>query len=339
VATVAQLAGVSSATVSKVLNGQAGVSAATRQRVEALLREHGYRRPAVTEPAAAIEVVFYGLEGDLATHILGGVERVARQHDLAVVFTNALNPVQEARSWSEQVLARRPLGVIAVHSQFTPDQQGQLAVSGIPVVALDPMGEPTHDTPSVGATNWNGGVTVARHLLQLGHRRIAVISGPTEFLCARARLEACRATLDTAGTPLDDRRVRSGHFAYEDGLRLAEELRSAARPADRPGVRQRPPGPGRVPSRAPGRTADPRRTQRGRLRRHPDRPLVRSPADHRPATVLRHGPDRRADAAVTRQRRSPHAEPGRTWHNTHHPGQHRTTYRDPPETRMKAPLH
>lgn len=54
-ATVAQLAGVSAATVSKVLNGQAGVGPATRQRVEALLREHGYRRPAVNEPAAAIE--------------------------------------------------------------------------------------------------------------------------------------------------------------------------------------------------------------------------------------------------------------------------------------------
>lgn len=223
-ATVAQLAGVSAATVSKVLNGHAGVSADTRQRVETLLREQGYRRPAVNQPAAAIEVVFYGSEGDLAAQIIDGVEQEARQHDLAVITTNALCQVQAARSWSEQLLARRPLGVIAVHSRFTPEQHGQLAVSGIPLVALDPMGEPALATPSVGATNWNGGVTATRHLLELGHRRIAVISGPVDLLCARARLEACRATLDTAGVPLDDRLVRSGHFQVDNGLRLAQEL-------------------------------------------------------------------------------------------------------------------
>jgi LacI family xylobiose transport system transcriptional regulator len=224
VATVAGLAGVSAATVSKVLNGHAGVAADTRVRVENVLREHGYRRPAITEPAAAIELVFYGWEGDLATHILDGVEREARQRQLAVVTTNALCPVVAARTWSEQLLARRPMGVIVVHSRFTPDEYSQFAVGGIPLVALDPMGEPAHATPSVGATNWNGGVTAARHLLGLGHRRIAVISGPLDLLCARARLEAWRATLDTAGAPLDPRLVRAGRFQLDDGLRLAESL-------------------------------------------------------------------------------------------------------------------
>jgi LacI family xylobiose transport system transcriptional regulator len=222
---VAKLAGVSSTTVSKVLNGQSGVGADTRRRVETLLHEHGYRRPKVTGPAAAVEVVFYGLEGELTTDIMGGVARVARQHDLAVVFTEAV-ATTKGRPWAEQLLARHPLGVIAVHSHFTPQQHAQLAVSGIPLVALDPMGEPTHDTPSVGATNWNGGVQAARHLLDLGHRRIGVISGPVGYLVASARLEACRAALDTAGVPLDERLVRRGHFWFQEGLRLAEELLS-----------------------------------------------------------------------------------------------------------------
>lgn len=138
-ARIAQLAGVSVSTVSKVLNGHAGVAADTRRRVETTLREHEYRRPRVTDPAAAIEVVFYGLEGDLATNIMDGVERVARHHDLAVGFTNALNGVDVTRSWSEQLLARRPRGIIVVvHSHFTPEQHGPLAASGIPLVALDP---------------------------------------------------------------------------------------------------------------------------------------------------------------------------------------------------------
>ena len=226
VATVARLAGVSATTVSKVLNGQAGVAADTRQRVEAMLREHGYRRPQVSEPAAAIEVVFYGISGDIEIRVIDGVERLARQHDLSVTVTNALNPVHAARSWSEQLLARRPLGVIAVHSHFTHEHHDQLAVSGIPVVALDPMGEPTHTTPSVGATNWSGGITAARHLLDLGHRRIGLISGPTGYLCAHARLEAWRVALDTAGTPVDTALVRAGHFSVHDGLQAAQELLS-----------------------------------------------------------------------------------------------------------------
>jgi LacI family xylobiose transport system transcriptional regulator len=118
--------------------------------------------------------------------------------------------------------------VIAVHSRFTPDQHAQLAVSGIPLVALDPLGEPSHPTPSVGATNWSGGVTAARHLVELGHTRIAVISGPTDWLCARARLEASRAALETAGVPLPERSVRSGHFSFGDGLRHGAELLSLA---------------------------------------------------------------------------------------------------------------
>ena len=54
----------------------------------------------------------------------------------------------------------------------------QLRTRGIPFVVVDPTGEPLHDTPSIGATNWNGGLTATRHLLRLGHRRIGVIAGP-----------------------------------------------------------------------------------------------------------------------------------------------------------------
>jgi LacI family xylobiose transport system transcriptional regulator len=230
VATIAQLAGVSAPTVSRVLNGRSGVALETRRRVEALLREHGYRRPAAVVPAASVEVVFYGLESHLAIEIMRGVEQVVRVHELAVGFSEVAGRASEGRSWAEQLLARRPLGVIAVYPAFTPQQHGQLAVSGIPLVALDPTGEPLHTTPSVGAANWNGGIAATRHLLDLGHRRIAVISGPTEYLCARARLEACRAAMDAAGVPLDPRLVRTGRFFFEEGLRLGRELLSLPDP-------------------------------------------------------------------------------------------------------------
>lgn len=225
VAAIARFAGVSAPTVSKVLNGRSGVAPETRRRVEAVLREHGYRRPEKVSRAASIEIVFYGMQSNLAVEIMHGVERVASAHHLAVSFTDAVHQASEGRSWAQDLLARRPTGVIAVRMGFTSEQHALLAASAIPLVVLDPTGEPEHPVPSVGAANWSGAIAAARHLLDLGHRRIAVVAGPTERLCARARLEGIRAALDAAGAPLDDRLVRIGQwFAFEDGLNHAREL-------------------------------------------------------------------------------------------------------------------
>lgn len=220
-ASIARLAGVSAPTVSRVINGRSGVALSTRQRVEAVIREHGYQRPDSVEPVAILELVFHALESLWALEIIRGVEQVAREHELAVVLTEMQGRLTPGRAWTEQVLTRRPTGVVAVFSELTVAQQSQLATRGIPLVVLDPTGEPLHETPSVGATNWSGGQAATRHLLDLGHRRIAMISGPPEWPCCRARLDGYRAAMDAAGaTPL----VRVSTLYVEGGLRDAREL-------------------------------------------------------------------------------------------------------------------
>jgi LacI family transcriptional regulator, xylobiose transport system transcriptional regulator len=223
-ATVARLAGVSVPTVSKVINGRSGVSPTTRHRVEAILHEQGYRRPQSVGPVPILEVAFRALESHLAVEILRGVETVAREHELAVAFTEIDGRHGSGRTWIDQILARRPTGLIAVYFESDPRQQARLATSSIPVVALDPTGEPLHDTPSVGATNWSGGLTATRHLLGLGHRRLAMINGPADFLCARARLDGFRAALDEARLPFEPELVRPGQFRFEDGVEQGLEL-------------------------------------------------------------------------------------------------------------------
>ncbi|MBB5872815.1 DNA-binding LacI/PurR family transcriptional regulator [Allocatelliglobosispora scoriae] len=221
---IARLAGVSAPTVSKVLNGRPGVALDTRRRVEAILQEQGYRRPDAIGPAPVLEVVFHALESHLAIEIMRGVEGVARGQSLAVGFTEMRGREEPGRSWLEQVLSRRPVGVIAVYSEPAATEQARLAASSIPLVTLDPTGEPLHDVPSVGAANWSGGVAATRHLLDLGHRRIAMVGGPTGFLAARARLDGFRAAMDAAGVPVDPRLVRDGRFFFEDGLRHGRDL-------------------------------------------------------------------------------------------------------------------
>jgi LacI family xylobiose transport system transcriptional regulator len=223
-AVIARLAGVSTPTVSRVLNGRSGVAEETRRQVEAVLREHGYRRLSAVAPVASVEVVFHGLGSHLTVSILRGVEEVIRTQELVVGFTDVRSRAPAERPWAEQVLARRPVGVIAVHSYFTPQEHALLTASGIPLVALDPFGMPPDSVPSVGSTNWNGGVAATRHLLELGHRRIAVIGGEARSLVARARLDACRAAMDAAGVSLDERLIRAGRLQFEDGFEFGREL-------------------------------------------------------------------------------------------------------------------
>mgnify|MGYP006330717697 FL=1 len=222
-ATIAALAGVSPPTVSKVLNGRTGVGEGTRQRVEALLRDHGYRRPDPDRTSQGLEVVFYAMLGSIAVEILRGVEEVASQSDLTVGFTDVYRRVTAGQPWAEPLLLRRPTAVIAVFAGFTAENRELLQASGVPLVAVDPTGD-LHTIPSVGSTNWSGALAATRHLLDLGHRRIGVITGPVGGLPARARLDGFRAALDAAGVPGDPQLVRNGLFVFEQGRDLGLEL-------------------------------------------------------------------------------------------------------------------
>jgi LacI family xylobiose transport system transcriptional regulator len=222
---VARQAGVSVPTVSKVVNGRPDVSAETRRRVEEVIASTGYRRaPRATDRSDLLEVVFHELESEWALEIVMGVEEAARERHMAVVITEMHGRRTPGRDWIEGVLARRPVGLVVVFSNLSAAMRAQLHRSGIPFVVVDPTGEPVHDTPSVGATNWSGGVAATRHLIGLGHSRIGVIAGPREILCSRARLDGYRAAMDAAGLPVDEALVRHGDFHVASGERLARAM-------------------------------------------------------------------------------------------------------------------
>ena len=232
IAFIAEQTGVSVPTVSKVVNGRSDVSSETRRRVEAAIIEHGYQRaPRSVARSPLIEVIFHELESEWALEIVRGVERVAGRHHIAVVISEMQGRRTPGRGWIEGVLARRPMGVIAVFSDLSASMREQLRARDIPFVVVDPTGEPLHDTPSVGATNWNGGLTATRHLIALGHRRIAVIGGPAGILCSRARVDGFRAAMDEAGVPIDPSLVSRGAFQVDEGIATGRAL--LARP-DRP---------------------------------------------------------------------------------------------------------
>jgi DNA-binding LacI/PurR family transcriptional regulator len=223
IAYIAESAGVSVPTVSKVINGRSGVSADTRARVEDLINQHGYRKPVSANRSNVVELVFRELESLWAVEIIRGVERVARKHRAGVMVSEfGLHDSTAPASWDDTV-ARRPHCVLSV-AQLSAAEREELKAKGIPFVVFDPTGDLPDDVPFVGATNWTGGRAATRHLTELGHRRIAMIAGPDHVLFCRARQDGYRAAMSAAGLPVDPEFVVHAELSREDGQVAAAGL-------------------------------------------------------------------------------------------------------------------
>ena len=230
-AQVASKAGVSLSTVSKVLNGRPDVSTPTRLKVERLLDTHGYRRTAAaSSDAPLIELVFHELESTWAMELIRGVENVARDAGASVVLTESGTRHAPGPEWLEGVLRRRPLGVVLVFSTLPATLKHTLRSRAIPFAIVDPAGDPEPDVPSVGSANWAGGLAATRHLVELGHRRIGIISGPEDMLCSLARVDGFRSAMSMARLDVAPELVRFGDFHVQGGFRHAETLLDLADP-------------------------------------------------------------------------------------------------------------
>ena len=231
-AAIAAEAGVSLPTVSKVVNGRRDVAPATRALVERLLDERHYTRVGQhrNRRSGLIDLVFNGLDSPWAVEILRGVEEWGCGHGTGVTVSAVRHGDARPASWTTGLAGHDTDGVILVIAQFTPGQLDQLREADIPLVVVDPVDPPPPDLPSVGATNWAGGLTATEHLLGLGHRRIGVIAGPDDYLCSRARTDGYRSALGRAGIEFDPELVRNGDFEHEGGFSRGGELLYLADP-------------------------------------------------------------------------------------------------------------
>lgn len=227
-AEIAAEAGVSLATVSKVLNGRTDVSASTRARLEEDLARHGYRRRNSAQRGEFVELVFPELESAWSIEVIEGVEGVVKAAGLSLVLTVSGNRHAPAEEWIEGVLRRRPVGVVMVFSDLAAPQRETLRLRGIPFAVVDPAGDPPDDVPSIGSANWSGGLMATRHLIELGHRRIAAITGPEDMMCSLARLDGYRSAMNAAGLPVDPAWERFGDFHTTGGEAHTRELLALA---------------------------------------------------------------------------------------------------------------
>jgi LacI family xylobiose transport system transcriptional regulator len=228
-AQLAEEAGVSLSTISKVLNGRTDVAAATRDRVERLLDSHDYRRRNVAG-STLIELVFHELNQDWSLEFIEGAMETVASAGMSLVLTTSGDWHSPGPEWVSSVLRRRPAGVLLVFADLAPNLREQLRARAIPFAVIDPTGDPPKGVPSVGSANWTGGLEATRHLIELGHRRIGVITGRPDMMCSLARLDGFRSAMSTAGLPVPEDRVQIGDFSVEGGRRGAEALLASAEP-------------------------------------------------------------------------------------------------------------
>jgi LacI family transcriptional regulator len=224
-AQIAREAGVSVPTVSRVLNGHADVSPETRARVERLLDVRGYRRRTrQRQTVHLVDLVFPDLDSTWAVEIIRGVEETTHAEGVGTVVSAIHGRVDSARQWLQNVRERDCDAVIFVTSHLEPQLQIELRKLDVPTVVVDPTGGPERAGPTIGATNWSGGLSATQHLLDLGHRRIGLIAGPPRLLCSRARMDGYRSALESAGLSVDPTLTFEGDFSHESGFELGRKL-------------------------------------------------------------------------------------------------------------------
>ncbi|MEU7743434.1 LacI family DNA-binding transcriptional regulator [Nonomuraea sp. NPDC049158] len=219
-ATVAASAGVSVATVSKVLNGRREVAPDTRSLVQSLLREHGYVPRSShrdrTEGSATVEMWVDEMCA-YSTEIIKGTIDAGAEAGVAVVVSGTKS-MGGGTSWARDLVAAGRRAMITLTNGPTKAQLAALSRVRLPVVVIDPLNLPDAPVSSVGCTNFAGGLSATQHLLNLGHRRIAYLGGPATAAVNQARMQGFRAAMEAAGVAVPPEYVRTTGFCYPHGL-------------------------------------------------------------------------------------------------------------------------
>ena len=226
---MAELAGVSVGTVSHVITGSAHVREPLRIKVEAAIRELNYHpnnvaRSLKTNKTRTLGIVIPDVTIPFFPQVVSGAEAAARARGYVLMAVNSGDDCERQKELLSLLRANRVEGILlVVASAPTPHAQiSRILESGIPIVCLDRVPERLR-VDSVSVKNDQAAKLGVEHLLAVGSRSIAVVTGPLALRNEQQRLLGCKQFLETAGAPLDDGMVWEGNLRVEDVAALCRE--------------------------------------------------------------------------------------------------------------------
>lgn len=231
---VAALAGVSVASVSRVLNEQSTVARVIRERVEAAVAELGYRPHAAarslrSQRTQSIGLVIGDITNPFFTALAKAVEAEARRAGYTVLLGNGQESVELQDAYLQELQTHRLDGLLLSPAPGESAVLREVAAAGRPVVLVDRSVDGL-GLPVVKTDDASGVIALIDHLVALGHRRIAIISGPLATSSGRERRDAFCCALMAHGLDLPADYAEEGDFRRESGAQAMARLMSLHEP-------------------------------------------------------------------------------------------------------------
>ena len=233
---VAKRAGVAPITVSRVINNSGYASEETRQRVEAAVVDLGYvpsgpARSLRLKRTNSIALVLTDITNPFFTTIARGVEDVASEEGYTVTYCNTDEDESKEKKNIDILLQQQVDGILLVPALSKPDAVNYILGRELPVVVLDRR-MPDAEADVVRCDSEDGAYQLVRYLLELGHCRIAVLTGPEGTSTADDRLAGYRRAMAEAGQDIVEEWVNRGSFTQASGYEMARKvMRTTPRPS------------------------------------------------------------------------------------------------------------
>lgn len=230
---VARRAGVSVATVSRVMNKSGPVSPEASERIHEAAAAlhyvpHGGARSLITSKTSTIGVLLPDLYGGFFSEMIRGIDQTAQQHGYHLLLSGSHNRKNEMEA-AMRAMRGRTDGLIAMSPHFDAATLVENLPPSLPVILLSC--DATDDEYQVIAIDNTGGAeSMVRHLLDLGHRRIAMVMGEKGHFDTGERVQGYRNALLEAGVDLDPQYEAQGDFSEASGHRAVQELLALAEP-------------------------------------------------------------------------------------------------------------
>jgi len=231
---VAREAGVSRATVSYVINnrtdGNVRISEETRCRVLEAIEELGYRPNVLARSLRQGQTHTIGMivpdnTNPFFAEVARGVEDTSFEQGYSVILCNSDGDLDKELLYTNVLAEKRVDGILFVAAGMSTEHICALQERRMPVVVVD-RDIPDVAVDSVMTANERGGWLATRYLIELGHRRIGCIAGPSDVTPSAERVTGYRHALREAGLPVDEVLILKGDFQYESGYQAARQLLS-----------------------------------------------------------------------------------------------------------------
>ena len=229
---IANQAGVSKSTVSHVINNTRFVEETTRQKVLRIIQTTGYQpsltaRSLTTNRTETIGVILSDITSQFFIDVVRGIEEITRPACYSLIVCDTDESREDEDHYLSLLVRQRVDGIIAAAAHKNWDVFNLAAKTQIPIVFVDRKFEGM-EGPFVGADNFKGAAEAARHLIERGHRRIGVISGPLDLSTMGERLAGFQQTLFSNGINLTDQHILKVPTRTEEGRLAAIQLLSLA---------------------------------------------------------------------------------------------------------------